>query len=657
MKFAYPLALCAAAFASLASAQPTVREDRVQILDVVNGKQAVAKDGNALGIEYQYRDRGRGPTLSVQLVLDADGIPVRYESSGNNERGGQVKERFVLADGVAEWSDGEDAGRRKLERRAFYWPAHGPPEMTAVLARALLKAPGGKLELLPSGTATLTSLPPFEWTDVNGERRKAVLHQIGGLDFSPLVVWLDPQGETVAVLAGWVNVVVDPFATEQAVLQERQDAVDREWNAGLARRLTHVPAGPLVLRNARLFDPKDGSVRHGMSVRIQGERIVAVKADAAMTVPAGAEVIDAGGRFVMPGLWDVHKHYDVVDGPLDLAGGITSSRDMANRNDVMLARVQRFDEGSELGPRVHLAGIMEGVGERAGPTPIRVDTVEKAQAAVDWYGRNGYTMVKVYSLVPPTLLEPIAERAHGWGMKVIGHGSLAVPSRQFVEAGASEVSHLNILARELVVSDDTPIDRLVPQGADLRRVVEEKSPRLESMIAWLRAHETVLDPTVAVVEKRSDRRATGPSDVNPVLVRFPVQARRSAIAAARDVPLDTDFGGYLVLLKALHDAGIPMMPGSDGMAGFTLHRELELWSAAGIPNASVLRSATMQPALYMGVGGDRGRILPGMMADLIVVDGDPLVRMSDIRRVWRTIKGGKVYEPEAIERELGMAPR
>ena len=657
MRATIPLSLFAAAFIGTATAQPVVREDAVQILNVVNGQQKVTRDGNAIGIEYHYRDRGRGPTLSVRLELDSNGIPVRYESTGHNERGGKVEERFTFTDGTAAWNDGADEGRQKLAPRTFYWPAHGPPEMSAVLARALLKAPNATLDLTPGGSATLTSQPPFEWADKSGKLRRAVLHRIHGLNFSPPAVWLDERGETVAVLAGWVNVVVPSHITEQAVLQERQDALDREWNVALARRLTHVPAGPLVLRNARLFDPTDGSERPGMSVHIKGERIVSVRSDADMKVPPGAEVIDAGGRFVMPGLWDVHKHYDVVDGPLDLAGGITSARDMANRNDVMLARVKRFDEGSELGPRVHLAGIMEGTGERAGPTPIRVDTVEKAVEAVDWYGRNGYRMVKVYSLVPPGLLQAIAERAHGWGMKMIGHGSLAVSTRQFVESGATEVSHLNILARELIADDASPIERLMPKGADLRKVVTENSPRLKDMIEWLRTHETVLDPTLAVLEKRGDKRATGPSDVNPVLSRFPLQARRSAIAATRDQPLDTDFGGYLVLLKSLFDAGIPMMPGSDGMPGFTLHRELELWSAAGIPNAAILRSATMLPAQQMGVDRDRGRPVPGMLADLIIVDGDPLRRMSDIRRVWRTIKGGKVYDAEAIERALGMAAR
>lgn len=633
-----------------AGAAPPVREDAVQILNVRNGAQRVQTEGRTTQVQYHYSDRGRGPKLQAQWTLDAAGLLQSYQASGNNELGGSVDEEFSLKGSEAQWRSGDARGARTLQAPAFYWPGYGVPEMLPTLVRALLQAPGKRLALLPEGEA---------WLDAGLVYKGKTLYRVYGLDLQPIAVWLDHQQQTVAVLGGWVNTITPAHTREQAGLQKFQDGAEQRWNRELAQRLTQAPqSGWLLLRGARLFDPQDGSVRTEMSVLVRGERIVQVKPDAELAAPDGAQVLQAGGRFLMPGLWDVHKHYDVVDGPLDLAAGITSARDMANRNEVMLARVQRVARGEELGPRIHLAGIIEGVGDKAGPTPVRVDTVAKANAAVDWYGEHGYRMVKVYSMVAPELMAPIAERAAGWGMKMIGHGAHLATPRQFIEAGAAEVSHLNNIALELMPNGFTPLERFRPKGAILRQHVESNSNQLQAMIAWMRRSETVLDPTIAVVQSMmGDDKTTGPRALAPVLSRLPVQTRRQAIAALPDHARDPDFGGYLLLLKALHEAGIPMMPGSDGMAGTTLQHELELWVQAGIAPAQVLKSATLLPAQVMGVARDQGRIVPGQWADMVLIDGDPLANMADIRRVWRTIKGGRVYDSEAIERALGMAPR
>jgi imidazolonepropionase-like amidohydrolase len=113
----------------------------------------------------------------------------------------------------------------------------------------------------------------------------------------------------------------------------------------------------------------------------------------------------------------------------------------------------------------------------------------------------------------------------------------------------------------------------------------------------------------------------------------------------------------LKLLRALHDAGVTIIPGTDGLAGYMLHHELELYAKAGIAPAEVLRMATLTPALVMGVDKDRGVIAPGKLADMVLVDGDPTKDIGDIRKVSTVIKGGKVYDPAAIEKSLGIAPR
>src|SRR5438034_11483361 len=113
----------------------------------------------------------------------------------------------------------------------------------------------------------------------------------------------------------------------------------------------------------------------------------------------------------------------------------------------------------------------------------------------------------------------------------------------------------------------------------------------------------------------------------------------------------------LRVFKELHDAGVTINPGTDGLGGYMLHHELELYVRAGIPAAEVLRMATLTPALVMGVNKDRGVIAAGKLADMVLIDGDPTQNIRDINNVTSVIKGGKIYDPAAIEKALGIAPR
>ena len=135
------------------------------------------------------------------------------------------------------------------------------------------------------------------------------------------------------------------------------------------------------------------------------------------------------------------------------------------------------------------------------------------------------------------------------------------------------------------------------------------------------------------------------------------------LSGALEVPPDKAaayreaFPAMLRLLKALYDAGVTIIPGTDALAGYALHHELELYVRAGIPAAEVLRMSTLTPALVMGVNKDRGVIAAGKLADLVLVDGDPTKNIRDINKMTTVVKGGKVYDPAAIEKALGITPR
>jgi imidazolonepropionase-like amidohydrolase len=571
-----------------------------------------------------------------------------------------VDEHFEIKNGKASWKNRSEQGDAPVSGEAFYLPMSAPPEFFAVLARALWKAPNHKLPLLPAGEASVETAGKLK--TAKGELTE---YRITGLGFSPQSIWLAADGAPFSV-SGWFAVVPDGTESSIKEVQAAQEKTDAAWSEQIARKLAHKPAGDLVIRNVRLFDPRDLSITSGTSVIVTGDRIVRIEPDADVKVPAQAEIIDAGGKFLMPALWDNHQHFGDVDGALDLANGVTSARDMANDLDSFPKRVARFDDGSELGPRVLKAGIIDGTGELAGPTTMRVDTAEQAIKDIDWYADHGYVQLKIYSSIKPELVPLMADHAHARGMRVSGHVPAFMSARQFVEGGADEIQHINFIELNFLfpeVKETRNRDRFIKVAERAREFTPDK-PEVHDFINFLKQHHTVLDPTMVAFEGLfcGDPTAITPG-LEQIVPRFPPQVRRGMLSGALEVPPDKkdayreSFPAMLRLLKALHDAGVTIIPGTDALAGYMLHHELELYVRAGIPAPEVLRMATLTPALVMGVNKDRGVIAAGKLADMILVDGDPTKNIRDLDKITTVIKGGNVYDPAAIEKALGITPR
>jgi len=571
-----------------------------------------------------------------------------------------VEEHFEMKNGKATWRNRSEKGEQAVTGEAFYLPISAPPEFSAVLARALLKAPNHKLPLLPAGEASIEAAGK-----VNTAKGELTDYRIVGLGFSPESIWLDGAGTAWSV-SGWFSVVPDGSEAAIPELRKAQEKTDAEWSKQMATSLARRPAAVLVVRNARLFDPRDLSVTAGTSVVISGDRIVRVGPDADVKPPANAEVIDARGNFLMPGLWDNHQHFGDVDGALDLANGVTSARDMANDLDSFPQRIARFDDGSELGPRVLKAGIIDGTGELAGPTTMRVDTAEQAIKDVDWYADHGYAQIKIYSSVKPELVPIIADRAHTRGLRVSGHVPAFMSAKQFVENGADEIQHINFIELNFLfpeVKETRNRDRFIKVAERAREFTPDK-PEVRDFISFLKQHHTVLDPTMVAFEGLfcGDPTAITPG-MEQIIPRFPPQVRRVMRSGALEVPKDKEaayreaFPAMLRLLKALHDAGVIIIPGTDALAGYMLHHEFELYVRAGIPAPEVLRMATLTSAEVMGANKDRGVIAAGKLADMILVDGDPVKNIRDLDKITTVIKAGNIYDPAQIEKALGIIPR
>ncbi|HEX6096091.1 MAG TPA: amidohydrolase family protein [Thermoanaerobaculia bacterium] len=643
------LVACTTSAPTPAPPRETTRRYTVLMSTNPAGSQVVTVRGDETIVDYEYNDRGRGPKLHTVLRVDERGVPVSLRTAGSNYMKVPVEERLTAAGGQVAWKNAAESGEGPSG--AFYSSMYGPPEESAVLARALLKA-GGKLALHPAGEASIRKTGE---EDLRGTHVTA--YEISGLDFTPYEVWLDDDLNLFGIVSSYSSTIREGFEADAKQLIDAQDARAQARAAELAKKLTISPVRVIVV-NARVFDPRTLTLSAPTTVVTQGNRIASVGQDSPYSA---AEFIDAKGGVLLPGLWDMHVHTSDVDGLLHIAAGVTSARDLGNDTDTILALKEKIDAGEAIGPRLVLAGVVDGPGPFQAPTNLLAATEEEAKKAIDFLAERKFEGLKIYSSIKPELVPFMTRYAHQHGLRVSGHIPAGMRAESAVDAGYDEIQHVNMLMLNFmpdVTDTRTPARFTEPakRGADL----DLNSTEVRAFIEKLRAKGIVVDPTAAVFEGLFTARA-GSVDPRYAMVadRLPPQVRRSLSTGGLPVPEGMDeryrasFRKMLALIAALHRAGVTIVPGTDGMPGFTLHRELELYAQAGIPPAEVLRIATLVPAQVLG-RRDLGTIEPGKLADFIIVDGDPTRDVSDVRKVVRVVKDGKVYDPAAIYRELGV---
>ncbi|HEU5153353.1 MAG TPA: DUF1028 domain-containing protein, partial [Gemmatimonadales bacterium] len=338
-------------------------------------------------------------------------------------------------------------------------------------------------------------------------------------------------------------------------------------------------------------------------------------------------------------------------------------RDLANDADQLLALQQSWDAGTAIGPRVVKAGFIDGRGPFQGPGKALVSTEAEAITWVDWYADHGYEQIKLYSSLDTALVAPIARRTRARGMRLSGHIPNHMTAAGAVRAGYDEIQHTNMLFLNFL--GDTIDTRTPARFTAVGRYgasVDVASDSVKRFLDFLKARGTVVDPTLATFEGMfgADPGSLSPGDER-MAERLPAQIRRGLLAGGLPASPElraryrASYANMIRMVKALYDTGIPILAGTDCLAGFCLHRELELYSEAGIPNAEVLRIATEVPARIMKREG-LGAVAPGKLADLILVDGDPVADITNIRRVSLVMKNGVLYDPAAVYRTLGVVP-
>jgi imidazolonepropionase-like amidohydrolase len=633
-------------------------------------KLTVTDDTGARCVDFDYNDRGRGPVTRSCARYDQAGLPVDLNVSGVDYLKTKVEEHFSRKDGLATWSSTSEDGSSRAP--GFYFAANGTFEDGAALVRALIKAPGQELDMLPAGHARLVKVAERTVT-ANGASRKVTLYLIDGLQFAPDPVWLDEKGELfmagetwiAAIPAGWEAVAPELIAAQKQAQAERAFA--------LAKTLQRKPEDGVVIIHANLFDPETRTVKPDSTVVVKGDRIEKVSQgwkSTLVTDCAGLgcpEVIDAHGKTLIPGLFDMHVHIaQDPDGTLDLINGITTVRDLGNDMDELLERRARYADGRLIGPRILLGGLIDGKGPLHGPTKFLISTPEEAHAAVKTFADHGYDQVKIYSSFPPELVPLVIADAHARGLRVSGHIPAGMTMSQAVEEGYDEVQHanfwvLNFLGPE-VNARTNGMARFLEVGAHAKDL-DLNSPEVKAFVKLLQDHKTVVDPTLVAFQPMF---IGGPRTVTPALAaiadRLPPLVARGAVGG-QAWKTDAEREAYgqsneqlKRFLKLLHDSGIRIVAGTDGLAGFELAHELETYVAAGLSPSETLYIATLGAARVMKRDKELGSVEPGKLADLVLIDGDPTKDISQIRKVVWVMKGGVVYDPDALAKSVGVKP-
>ncbi|MEP6493360.1 MAG: amidohydrolase family protein [bacterium] len=421
----------------------------------------------------------------------------------------------------------------------------------------------------------------------------------------------------------------------------------------------------LVIAHASVIDGRDSTARDDQTIVILGTRIATVGLSQSTSVPAGARVVDGRGKFVIPGLWDMHVHTSMVGGrallALYVANGVTGVRDMAGDWATLTGWRREIARGTLVGPRIVASGpYLEG-----GDVPIPhilTRTPDEGRAGVDSLMKLGVDFVKVHGQLTRETYFAIARRARERGIPFAGHVSRLVGSADASDSGQRSIEHLLAIPAPCTVAESIALQpRFAAQGALGRCSSDDLAP----LYARFVRNNTWITPTfTAQYEVAVWPGHSVPGDS---LARYLPAALKRYVAGIfpmpNDVPPGADSVGRAMFAKRLRQvatmqhAGVRVLTGTDAPLrnsppGFGLHEELELLVRGGLTPFEALTAATFEPARYFGILDSAGTVAAGQFADLVVLDANPLSDIRNVRRIAAVVANGRLFTGEERKRLL-----
>ena len=609
--------------------------------------------GYTYSIRFRFTDRGSAVPLQAKLSVTRDFEPVSFWIKGNTSRFSTINDSVVIQHGKAAIRVNDSSYTKTVEPLSFtvggyspgtvqmlllqYWKRHGRPTLLHLL-------PTGSVSIRKAGNDTLS----FSNHPLLLER-----FVISGLIWGNELVWTDARGNLVCLITN------DAEGDKLEMMREEYEGLLPELigraatygmqlftaEAGAGGGAGAGSAGLLAIVGGKLVDVKSGTTMEHSVILIEKGKIVKTGVEGSVEVPAGARIIPAGGKTILPGLWDMHAHFEQAEwGPAYLAAGVTTVRDCGNEFNYINAVKRAIDEGQGVGPHILKAGIVDGPGA-AGLGIIRANTPEEAVAVVRRYKDSGFAQIKIYSSVKPAIVKAICDEAHRQGLTVTGHIPEGMTLMQGVDSGMDMVNHIQYVYSVMKKNKD--------------RSVDWDDPQTKAVIDFVVSHHVVVDATLGVFEMIFRSVKDTITKMEPAYYSLPqplqvlfVNMGMPAENAEKFKPLFRDMEK---IVKVLHDKGVTLVAGTDmGFPGWSVDRELELYVEAGLTPLEALQTATIVPAKVMKMEAVSGSVEAGKQADLLIIDGDPLQRIRDVRKVKTVIKDGVLYEPDVLHKMAGF---
>ncbi len=628
----------------------------------------ITPEGSTLTLksEFEFTDRGSKVPLTATLRTSDGYVPQSFVIKGKTSRMSDIDTEVTINGSSAAVRQGKDTRTVTTPASFFtisgyspvavqmelvrYWRTHGSPAELATL-------PSGAVKIQDRGSETM---------DIGGHNIQVERYTVQGLIWGMETLWMDSNNNLAALVS--TDAEFDHFEAvrddyEPALAKFVASAARDEMAAltELSQKLPGRRTGTFAFVGATVIDGTGKAPIPDATVVTSEGKIVAVGPSNTVKVPADAQRIDVAGKYIIPGLWDMHAHYEQVEwGPIYLAAGVTTVRDVGNEYDFITQVRDAVNSGKALGPHMLLAGIVDG----DGPYAIGITRVNSPADALTWvtrYHDSGFQQIKIYSSVKPDNVKAICADAHKVGMTVTGHIPNGMNAYEGVDDGMDMINHIHYILDLLQPKDFDSKKATGPERLKMMSSLDVNGEAAQKAVRFLAQHHTVIDPTMALMEMEF-RSADVPAEkLEPGIARVAPELHEQLVNGGLPPQLAAE-GQKIVqeelhLIGGLHRAGVPIVAGTDqAVPGFSVYHEIELYVQAGFTPMEALQAATIVPARAMKVEGDSGSLEVGKRADLDVLDANPLDDIHNIRSVRSVVADGVLYEPAPLWESVGFKP-